>query len=151
MVHQLNQSSVATIQLTWQSILWRLLLTALLSTWNHYQLVNTAHKEIETAAQHAGYAASAITVKDTHMHLHHAINCMVGPMGLGYDSNFADPCKGMGDGALNDTQDATAKTMVDQALSLAKVGVQIEGKAAAQDTAKAVQQLLTDAGKNTSM
>jgi nucleoside recognition membrane protein YjiH len=30
MVHQLNQSSVATIQLTWQSILWRLLLTALL-------------------------------------------------------------------------------------------------------------------------
>jgi len=124
---------------------------ALITSGAFAAMASNVHKEIETAAQHAGYAASAITVKDTHMHLHHAINCMVGPMGLGYDSNFADPCKGMGDGALNDTQDATAKTMVDQALSLAKVGVQIEGKAAAQDTAKAVHQLLTDAGKNTSM
>ncbi len=114
-------------------------------------MASNAHKEIETAAAHAGYAASSITVKDTHMHLHHAINCMVGPMGLGYDSSFADPCKGMGDGALNDTQDKTAKMMVDQALALAKVGVQIEGKAAAQDTAAAVQQLLVDAGKNLSM
>jgi hypothetical protein len=30
MVHQLNQSSIASMQLTWQSILWRLVLTALL-------------------------------------------------------------------------------------------------------------------------
>jgi hypothetical protein len=30
MVHQLNQSSIVTIQLTWHSILWRLVLTALL-------------------------------------------------------------------------------------------------------------------------
>jgi hypothetical protein len=30
MVHQLNQSSIASMQLTWHSILWRLVLTALL-------------------------------------------------------------------------------------------------------------------------
>jgi hypothetical protein len=30
MVHQLNQSSVVAMQLTWQSIGWRLVLTALL-------------------------------------------------------------------------------------------------------------------------
>jgi hypothetical protein len=110
-----------------------------------------AQKEIQTAAEHAGFAASAKDVKDTHMHLHHAINCIVGPTGDGFDSAFADPCKGMGNGALNDVGNKETKAMIGQALSLAKVGIQIDGKVAAQDTAKAVRQLLADAGKNESM
>src|SRR5512133_341441 len=66
-----------------------------------------AGKEIATAAQHAGYAADSTAIGMAHAHLHHTINCLVGPNGSGYDANALNPCKDMGSGAIPDTQDAS--------------------------------------------
>jgi len=47
--------------------------------------------EIMTAAAHAGYAAASPSVDAVRMHLHHAINCLVGPKGDGFDSKELNP------------------------------------------------------------
>ncbi|MGH8260519.1 MAG: hypothetical protein ACREUG_12620, partial [Steroidobacteraceae bacterium] len=68
-----------------------------------------ASGEISTAAQHAQYSAQATSLKVAHAHLHHALNCLVGPKGHGFDKKAADPCMGQGDGAIPDTTDAATK------------------------------------------
>ena len=50
-----------------------------------------ANKEVSTAAQHAGFAGSSKDIKTTQMHLHHVVNCLVGPQGEGFDASFATP------------------------------------------------------------
>ena len=42
--------------------------------------------ELTVADQHAGFAAKAATVDMVHMHLHHVLNCLVGPSGPGFDA-----------------------------------------------------------------
>lgn len=61
-----------------------------------------AAEQAQTAADHAGYAAGSDGIDSVHAHLHHALNCLVGPNGEGFDASFGYPCDGMGSGALND-------------------------------------------------
>lgn len=68
-----------------------------------------ASDEISTAAQHAGLSAQATSLKVAHMHLHHTLNCLVGPSGRGFDAKQANPCSDKGSGAIPDTSDAAAK------------------------------------------
>jgi len=68
-----------------------------------------ASTEVATAAEHAGYSAAADTLMVAHMHLHHVLNCLVGPKGRGFDTKAADPCADMGSGAIPDTTDAHMK------------------------------------------
>lgn len=58
--------------------------------------------EIKTAVAHAGYASKAEALGAAHLHLHHVLNCMVGPQGKQFDTAAGDPCKGQGNGALPD-------------------------------------------------
>lgn len=60
------------------------------------------NKEMSTAIEHAGFAAKSKDIKHVHLHLHHVMNCLVGPKGLQFDAAAGDPCKGMGMGILND-------------------------------------------------
>jgi hypothetical protein len=60
-------------------------------------------QEAATAAVHAGLAAQAATIEQVHMHLHHTVNCLVGPKGQGFDAKEANPCQKLGDGAIPDT------------------------------------------------
>ena len=48
-------------------------------------------KEIATAQAHAGFAAAGTDLKTVQMHLHHVVNCIVGPKGKGYDATQANP------------------------------------------------------------
>lgn len=59
-------------------------------------------KEIDTALAHAQMAAAATDLNGVHMHLHHVVNCLVGPTGKSFDASAGNPCKDMGNGALND-------------------------------------------------
>ena len=68
-----------------------------------------ASDEVSTAAQHAGFSAQATSLKVAHMHLHHTLNCLVGPGGRGFDSKEANPCADKGMGAIPDTTDAATK------------------------------------------
>src|SRR5690242_14301607 len=81
-------------------------------------------KQVSTAAAHAGMAMGAADLKIAHAHLQHVINCLVGPSGDGYDAQQADPCKGMGQGAMVDAKgDTTQEAQLQAALEYAQQGV----------------------------
>ena len=91
-----------------------------------------ADKEIATATQHAGFAADSTTIGMARAHLHHTINCLVGPHGAGFDVKELNPCKDLGNGAIPDTEDATRVKSLRAALVLAEAGLRSDDL----DTAK---------------
>lgn len=101
-----------------------------------------AAKEISTAAEHAGYAADATVINTTYSHLHHTINCLVGPKGAGFDAKEANPCAAMGDGAIPDTTDAAKVKELKAAVAKAKAGLKSKDLAAAKADATAAQDIL---------
>jgi hypothetical protein len=66
--------------------------------------------EINNAQTHAGLAAQATDINGVHMHMHHALNCLVGPQGDGFDAKQMNPCAQSGGGAIPDEMDAAKKT-----------------------------------------
>jgi hypothetical protein len=100
-------------------------------------------KEVTTAARHAGLAAQAADLKGTQTHLHHVINCLVGPKGQGFDDKEANPCKDQGNGAIPDTTDEARRTALIQALVKANEGLRKADLAAARKSASEAQVLLT--------
>jgi type II secretory pathway pseudopilin PulG len=89
-------------------------------------------KEVTTAARHAGLAAQAADLKGTQTHLHHVINCLVGPQGQGFDDKEANPCT-----------DEARKTALIQALAKANEGLRQTDLTAAHKSASEAQVLLT--------
>ena len=105
-------------------------------------------QEIATALQHAGMSAGSTTLADVHMHLHHVINCLVGPAGKDYDSTAEDPCKGQGNGAINDVDNKGMRHMkLVAALKQANKGLKENGLKQAQRYAKDVMKDLQAAQK----
>ena len=81
-------------------------------------------KQMGTASAHAGMALGAADLKLAHTHLHHVVNCLVGPSGKGFDAQEEDPCKGMGQGAIVDAKgDAASESMLHTALAQAEHGL----------------------------
>jgi len=64
---------------------------------------------IGIAAQHAGLAANAANINVVRTHLHHVLNCLVGPGGDGFDAMPGNPCA-MAGGAIPQTANAEEKT-----------------------------------------
>jgi hypothetical protein len=98
-----------------------------------------ATKEVATANAHAGMAAGAANVPTVHAHLHHVVNCLVGPKGDGFDAKEANPCDKMGDGAIPDTTDAGAKKKLADAVTKAEAGIKADDLATATKAATDVQ------------
>ncbi len=73
--------------------------------------------EVSTAATHAGLAAGAASLPMAQMHLHHVLNCLIGPAGKGFDATAANPCKDQGSGAIPDTSDVLKKEILQRAAS----------------------------------
>lgn len=100
-------------------------------------------QEVSMAEAHAKMAASADSLEMTHTHLHHVINCLVGEDGEGFDANEANPCHGMGDGALPDSADNTdVHAQLQTAASDARAALNDDDKASAQETAHQIAQAL---------
>ena len=95
-------------------------------------------KEVAMAERHASLAAGSSAVNMVHTHLHHVINCLVGPKGAGFDSNALNPCASLGNGILPDTTDAAKKKIYDEALAKAEAGLKMSDLKAAQHQATAV-------------
>ncbi len=107
----------------------------------------SAQTEIKTAHTHAKYAAAAPTVAVSHVHLHHVINCLVGPKGTGFDASQADPCKGQGNGALPDAAgNAALHAKLETALKQAQAGLQSNDLKTAHADADKVAATLAAAG-----
>lgn len=98
--------------------------------------------EIVNAETHAGLAAKATAIDGVHMHLHHALNCLVGPSGTGYDAKQMNPCAHSGNGAIPDTTDAAKKKSLQAAADKAASGIAETDMAAAQKAATDTEAML---------
>jgi len=56
--------------------------------------------ELKTAITHAGFAAKYDSLNEVTLHLHHVINCLVGPADKMFDKAAGNPCQGQGKGIL---------------------------------------------------
>lgn len=107
-----------------------------------------AAKQIATAEVHAGMAATVKDINMVHAHLHHVINCLVGPKGKLFDSKAEDPCQGMGDGALNDLTDSPKlHAKLEMAVEHAERGIKSTSYKKAHAAAVRVEALLKQAGE----
>jgi hypothetical protein len=105
-------------------------------------------QEIATALQHAGMSAGSSKLEDVHAHLHHVINCLVGPSGQGFDATAEDPCKGQGTGAINDVDNKSKqRKKLDEAIKDANKGLKENDMKKAQKEAKEVMEDLQAAQK----
>ena len=99
-------------------------------------------QETATAGQHAGLAAHGARIEQVHMHLHHTVNCLVGPKGQGFDANPGNPCQKLGNGAIPDTTDQASKAKLTAALAKAQAGLKSDDLTAARKAATEAQAAL---------
>jgi hypothetical protein len=100
-------------------------------------LAADAHGEAVTAATHADLAAKAADLAGTQMHLHHVLNCLVGPNGTGFDPKNMNPCANSGNGAIVDEADPMKKAALEHAADDARKALSATTLAAAQSGATA--------------
>jgi hypothetical protein len=98
--------------------------------------------ELSTAQTHAGMAATQTDIAMAQKHLQHAVNCLVGPSGAGFDAAAGNPCGKAGNGAITDSTNAAQKAKLTTIAATAKTAVGSSDLAtvtkAAKDTADAV-------------
>ena len=113
---------------------------------------HSAQDEINTAHAHATMAQSADSVAMAHTHLHHVINCLVGPTGQGFDAAAGEPCKGQGNGAIPDSAtDHSLHAKLESALAGAQAGLKSESLASVhQDAGKVAASLQAGAAPKAS-
>lgn len=98
--------------------------------------------EIVNATQHADYAAAGASIDDVHMHLHHSLNCIVGPSGTGFDAKQMNPCANSGNGIIPDSTSAANKTALEAAAAKARDGIASSDMTTAKADATAVANAL---------
>ncbi len=98
--------------------------------------------EIVNAAEHAEYAGEAATVEDAHFHLHHTLNCLVGPRGDGFDRTQMNPCANSGNGIIPDATDPKAIAVFQDAAAKAREGLATNDLATAKADAAAVAKII---------
>lgn len=101
-----------------------------------------AASEIAAAAQHAGLAAAAPNLPQTQMHLHHVMNCLVGPKDGDFDKTNMNPCAQMGNGAFPDESNPETKAKLQSAMSAAGDGIASRDEATAKKNAAMVKTIL---------
>lgn len=101
--------------------------------------------EITNAATHAGLAAQAADLNGVHMHMHHALNCLVGPGGDGFDAKQMNPCAQSGNGAIPDEMDAAKKAKLTTAKGQLIQGIAATDLKAAQSAAASAQATIASA------
>jgi hypothetical protein len=101
-----------------------------------------ASTEIKTAAQHAHFSANSKTIEMVHTHMHHALNCLVGPGGDGFDKTALNPCKNSGNGAIPDTTDAATKKKLENIAKALRLGLADDDLNSAQNMATSVEVML---------
>src|ERR1700761_7152139 len=95
-------------------------LTALLLSFSGPALAAGAMDEIATAQTHAELAGTATDPSYTYMHMHHTLNCLVGPGGNGFDAKMLNPCAHTGNGAIPDMADPAKKAKLEALAQLSR-------------------------------
>ncbi len=105
-----------------------------------------AGAEVSMAFIHVDLAAKANDIHVVQYHLHHTLNCLVGPKGAGFDPKSLNPCADLGAGAIPDTADATKKARLESAATAARAGLAATDLATAQKNAVDADTILKAAG-----
>jgi hypothetical protein len=92
--------------------------------------------ELSTAQTHAGMSSTQTDIAMAQKHLQHAVNCLVGPSGTGFDAAAGNPCGKAGAGAIPDSTDAAQKAKLTSIAATAKQAVGSSDLAMVQKTAK---------------
>src|SRR5690242_12148990 len=100
-----------------------------------------AQQAIGIAAQHAGLAANAANMNVVRTHLHHVLNCLVGPGGEGFDAMPGNPCA-MAGGAIPQEASAEAKTKLLNVAQQVRTAISAPDMADAKKVATATQDAL---------
>lgn len=100
-----------------------------------------AAKATSTAAQHAGFAAGAADLAGAQLHLHHTLNCLVGPTGEGFDAKAGNPCANAG-AAIPETSDAAMKEKLQKAANQARAALAGTDADATKKVAGDIQKML---------
>ena len=93
---------------------------------------------VAAAAQHAGLAAGSGDIAGVHRHLHHVLNCLVGPDGAGFDGSAGNPCAAAG-GAIPQTMDNAMKMKLEKAAADARMAIGNDDLDAAKKAAASIQ------------
>lgn len=96
---------------------------------------------IATAKTHSGLAANGANIGAVQTHLHHVLNCLVGPGGQGFDAMPGNPCAAAG-GAIPQTADAATKAKLEGAATTARGGIAATDIAVAKKAATDIQSSL---------
>lgn len=92
--------------------------------------------ELSTAQTHAGMSSTQTDIAMAQKHLQHAVNCLVGPTGTGFDAAAGNPCGKAGNGAIPNSTDAAQKAKLTSIAAAAKEGVGSSDLATVQKAAK---------------
>jgi hypothetical protein len=101
-------------------------------------LAADATGEIATAQTHADLAGTATDPAYTYMHMHHTLNCLVGPGGNGFDAKMLNPCANAGNGAIPDTADPAKKAKLEALAQLSRDAIAAKDPAMAKKDAAAI-------------
>ena len=109
--------------------------------------------ELNTAVTHAGFAAKYETMKEITLHLHHALNCLVGPQDKLFDAAAGNPCQGQGNGYLPDQKAAKGESSnqyyeVWWAAQIAAQALASDNMGQAKAAARIVNMVLENAAKS---
>ena len=96
---------------------------------------------ISTAATHAGLAAGSADLAGVQRHLHHTLNCLVGPGGTGFDAAPGNPCAAAG-GAIPQTADAAAKAKLEKTAAQVRTALAGTDLDASKKAASDIQAML---------
>jgi hypothetical protein len=96
---------------------------------------------VVTAAQHAGLAAGSGDLGMVQRHLHHALNCLVGADGEGFDEAAGNPCGGSG-AAIPQTANAEMRGKLEKVAAEIREALPGSDVAALKGTAADVQKML---------
>ena len=94
-----------------------------------------AASEVVTAQMHADLAVHATDLSGVQMHLHHALNCLVGPGGAGFDPKQMNPCANAGKGAIPDATDPAKKKLLNDVAEKVRSGIASTEVSSAQKVA----------------
>lgn len=100
-------------------------------------------KEAQTAATHAALAAKSTSLDMVKTHLHHVVNCLVGPKDPRFTTKEINPCQGMGRGAIPDAWTKASAKSMRNALRDAERGLKAKSLKTAQAEARKAGGVLT--------
>ena len=107
--------------------------------------------ELKTAVTHAGFAGKYDALKEVTTHLHHMVNCVVGPQDKMFDAAAGNPCQSQGNGFLPDLKAKKGESaqyyQAQWAAEIASQGIASNNLQEAKAAAHVASLVLEDAAK----